>query len=99
MQRLSVAIILASLAATASIHSVNAQGGGGGGGGTAGASSGTAPGAGSAAADRGFDAANGGTKASSSQPDSLDKPVKPRPCSTAARETDGTTTCIGVPAR
>ena len=28
-----------------------------------------------------------------------DKPVKPRPCSTSARETDGTTTCIGMPAR
>jgi hypothetical protein len=26
------------------------------------------------------------------------KTVKARPCGTAARETDGTTTCIGIPA-
>jgi hypothetical protein len=28
-----------------------------------------------------------------------ERPVPARPCSTAARETDGTTTCIGLPPR
>jgi hypothetical protein len=30
-------------------------------------------------------------------PDSTTKTVKAVPCSTAARETDGTTTCVGIP--
>jgi hypothetical protein len=34
-----------------------------------------------------------------SQASKSDKPVKTSPCSTSARETDGTTTCIGIPAR
>jgi len=45
------------------------------------------------------DATAAATKSGGAQPEIVDKPVKPRPCSVSARETDGTTTCIGVQPR
>ncbi|MGY4309368.1 hypothetical protein ACVIJ6_006611 [Bradyrhizobium sp. USDA 4369] len=42
------------------------------------------------------DASAAATKSGEAQPEIVDRPVKPRPCSVSARETDGTTTCIGV---
>jgi hypothetical protein len=40
-----------------------------------------------------------GTRADPSERVVREKPVKPRPCSISAHETDGTTTCIGIKAR
>ena len=40
-----------------------------------------------------------GVEPTASQASKSDKPVKTSPCTTSARETDGTTTCIGTPGR